>query len=136
MIFRFLLVFLFLFSCSNKNKVFLCGDHECIDKKEMKEYFAKNLAIEVKTREINKKRIDLVKLNTKTIKKKYDLIVDVQGDEPLLDPKHIDKVIEFHKKNINVDIILPYLKIHNADNNNIVKILTNIYSATKLVLCK
>ena len=32
-------------------------------------------------------------------KKKYDLILDIQGDEPLISPYHIDKVIDFHKKN-------------------------------------
>ena len=31
--------------------------------------------------------------------KKYDLIVDIQGDEPLIDPRNIDNVIKFHKKN-------------------------------------
>ena len=30
--------------------------------------------------------------------KRYDLIVDIQGDEPLIDPINIDKVIQFHKK--------------------------------------
>ena len=30
--------------------------------------------------------------------KKYQFVIDVQGDEPLLSPNHIDKVINFHKK--------------------------------------
>ena len=30
--------------------------------------------------------------------KEVDYILNIQGDEPLLDPKHIDRVIEFHKK--------------------------------------
>ena len=32
------------------------------------------------------------------LKEKYDLVVDIQGDEPLISPSHIDKVINFHKK--------------------------------------
>ena len=28
----------------------------------------------------------------------YSLVVDIQGDEPLVSPLHIDKVIEFHEK--------------------------------------
>ena len=59
-------------------------------------------------------------------KKKYDLVVDIQGDEPLLNPKHIDEVINFHKKNFKTDIILPSLKIKNAENTNIVKVITDI----------
>ena len=58
-------------------------------------------------------------------KKDYDLVVDIQGDEPLVSPIHIDKVIEFHKKNHNVDIILPNLKIKSTNNTNIVKLVTN-----------
>jgi 3-deoxy-manno-octulosonate cytidylyltransferase (CMP-KDO synthetase) len=59
-------------------------------------------------------------------KKQYDLIVDIQGDEPLLDPKHIDKVIEFHIKNMDADIVLPSLKIKKKKNNkSIVKVVTN-----------
>ena len=58
-------------------------------------------------------------------KKDYDLVVDIQGDEPLVSPIHIDKVIEFHKKNQNVDIILPNLKIKSTNNTNIVKLVTN-----------
>ena len=58
-------------------------------------------------------------------KKKYDLIVDIQGDEPLLNPKHIDQIIKFHKKNLKTDIILPSLKLKNPENSNIVKVITD-----------
>ncbi len=59
------------------------------------------------------------------IKKKYDFIIDIYGDEPLLSPIHIDKVVDFHLKNTDADIILPYLKIKNINNTNIVKLITN-----------
>tara|TARA_B100000989_G_scaffold85814_1_gene61571 strand:+ start:417 stop:1160 length:744 start_codon:yes stop_codon:yes gene_type:complete len=55
----------------------------------------------------------------------YDLIVDIQGDEPLISPEHIDKVIDYHKKNISIDIILPTLKIKLADNQNLIKVVTD-----------
>ncbi len=58
-------------------------------------------------------------------KKNYDLVVDIQGDEPLISPDHIDRVIDFHKKNISTDIILPTLKINLADNQNIIKVVTD-----------
>jgi len=57
--------------------------------------------------------------------KKYDLILDIQGDEPLISPYHIDEVIKFHQKNQDADIILPTLKIDLPDNPNIVKVVTN-----------
>lgn len=62
----------------------------------------------------------------KNIKKKYDLVVDVQGDEPLISPAHIDKVIDHHLKNLKYDIILPNLKIKSVNNTNIVKIVSNL----------
>ena len=58
-------------------------------------------------------------------KKHYDLIVDIQGDEPLISPYHIDQVIEFHKKNFDADIILPTLKTKFPDNHNLVKVVVN-----------
>jgi 3-deoxy-manno-octulosonate cytidylyltransferase (CMP-KDO synthetase) len=55
----------------------------------------------------------------------FDLIVDIQGDEPLISPYHIDQVIKFHKKNMDADIVLPTLKIKLPDNPNIIKVVSN-----------
>ena len=70
--------FLILYSCGGK-KVYMCGDHRCIDKKEYNEYFAKNLSIEIdlEDKKERDKSIDLVKLNTEEnfiSDKKFNLI--------------------------------------------------------------
>ena len=58
--------------------------------------------------------------------KKARLIIDIQGDEPLLNPNDIDDLIRFHKKNIkNFDIVVPCIKGSNLDSKNIVKVLFN-----------
>ena len=57
------------------------------------------------------------------LKNKFDLIIDIQGDEPLLDPKHIDRVIDWHSKNLNFDIVVPSLKSKNIDSPHVVKIV-------------
>ena len=62
------------------------------------------------------------------LSKKYDYIIDIQGDEPLISPHHIDNVIKFHQKNNNYDIILPTLKIKSLINQNIIKVITNLKS--------
>jgi 3-deoxy-manno-octulosonate cytidylyltransferase (CMP-KDO synthetase) len=59
----------------------------------------------------------------KKIKKNYNLVVDVQGDEPLINPDHVDKVIDFHLKN---KIVVPYLKVKQKNNKNLVKIVSNM----------
>ena len=64
------IIFLFLFSCSNKvTQVYICGDHPCINKKEMKEYFDNNISIEIFTitpDKKNKKKFTWVDLNLMT----------------------------------------------------------------------
>ncbi|MBA1339660.1 MAG: hypothetical protein FD544_000280 [Pelagibacterales bacterium] len=62
----YFLIFFLLMSCTNINRTYLCGDRECLDKKEYKSYFEKNLVIEMKISSKNKskKTIDLVVLNS------------------------------------------------------------------------
>ena len=60
----------------------------------------------------------------KILNQRYDLIVDIQGDEPLISPMHIDQVIEEHIKNYDyADIILPTLLSDQKNNTNIVKVV-------------
>ena len=61
----YLLIFIILSSCSTVQKTYMCGDRQCVDKREFNEYFAKNLTIEIAPvkNKVNKK-VDLVMLNT------------------------------------------------------------------------
>lgn len=61
----------------------------------------------------------------KKLKKKFDYVVDIQGDEPLISPFHINQVINYHLKNAEADIILPTLKVKSSENKNIVKVVTD-----------
>lgn len=58
--------------------------------------------------------------------KKFDLVVDIQGDEPLVSPYHIDSVIDHHLKNFNYDIILPTIKSEQKNNTNVIKVISNL----------
>ena len=61
-----------------------------------------------------------------------DLIIDIQGDEPLVDPKSIDKVTAYLIENIKkTDIILPHINLCPAQNKNVVKVI----SSGNKVLC-
>ncbi len=54
-----------------------------------------------------------------------DIIIDIQGDEPMVNPNHINILIdEFLKQ--KCDIIVPYLSCEEYNNQNIVKILATV----------
>ena len=58
--------------------------------------------------------------------KKAKIVIDIQGDEPLLDPRDIDNLIKFHQKNFDkFDIVVPCIESSNLDSKNIVKVLFN-----------
>ena len=52
------------------------------------------------------------------------MIIDVHADEALLDPKNLSKLINFHKKNIHFDIVVPHKKSLSSSDENIVKIIS------------
>ena len=74
---RYILIcLLFITSCTSTNRVFICGDHECVNKDEANLFFEQNLSIEVKI--IQKEKEDyfnLVKLNTQNTNEKQNIRV-------------------------------------------------------------
>ena len=100
--------------------VYICCDDEKI--KLVAEKYGANVLITSKNHTNGAERINEA---YKKLKKKYDFVVDIQGDEPLISPYHIDDVINFHVNNMDADIILPTLQIKPTTNTNIVKVLLN-----------
>ena len=100
--------------------VYICCDDEKI--KLVAEKYGANVLITSKNHTNGAERINEA---YKKLKKKYDFVVDIQGDEPLISPYHIDEVINFHVNNMDADIILPTLQIKPTTNTNIVKVLLN-----------
>ena len=58
-------------------------------------------------------------------KHKARLIIDVQGDEPLLNPRDIDLVINFHIDNPHFDIVVPSHPSSTPGTKNVVKIVSD-----------
>ena len=71
---RYILIFLlFITSCTSTNRVFICGDHECVNKDEANLFFEQNLSIEVKIIQKEKNNADkLNRLESVKIPKDFD----------------------------------------------------------------
>ena len=80
-IFFFILVNCSTISGNKVKKVYICGDHECANKKEINDYFENNISIEIYTLSKSSKKdkdFDLVELNMSNEDKKNLVSVDVQ----------------------------------------------------------
>ena len=75
------LLFLILLSCTNKNEVYWCGDHACINNKEKKAYFEKTLITEIKDFTKRKRK----KSQFEIIKEKAGLDLDKEKEEEFED---------------------------------------------------
>ena len=91
----FFFLILVLNGCSKPKTVLICGDHECINKKEAQQYFEENLSIEVKLIDnINKNEEDLLELNLNNETEKKEINI--------FKKRHTDKKIKkLTKKEIN-----------------------------------
>jgi 3-deoxy-manno-octulosonate cytidylyltransferase (CMP-KDO synthetase) len=104
--------------CKQLNDVVICCDDIRI-KKICDRYNAKSIM--TSKRHINgTERIAEAYLK---LKKKYDYVIDIQGDEPLINPSDIHKVIKFHIKNKKIDIVLPTIASKKKSSKNIVKVM-------------
>ncbi len=102
------------------NDVFICCDD--IKIKKVAERYGAKVIMTSKNHANGTERINEA---YNKLKNKYDFVVDIQGDEPLISPYHIDQIVSFHKQNSSIDIILPTLEIKPTNNTNIVKVLLN-----------
>ena len=107
--------------CKTITDVFICCDDKKISK-VVKKFGAKVIM----TSKYHQNGTERIFEAYKKTSKKYDLIVDIQGDEPLVSPYHIDQVVDFNKKNLGADIILPTLKVKSKNNTNIIKVIKNV----------
>ena len=114
----YILIFLITISCTNKPKtIFICGDHECINNKEAKQYFEENLSLEVKLLSNKKKaEIDLVELNMERSETKKVSINEKKSTRKklrILSTNEVKQIKSRIKKNKKTNKIIPKKKIIN-----------------------
>tara|TARA_B110000902_G_C14198293_1_gene546759 strand:+ start:123 stop:854 length:732 start_codon:yes stop_codon:yes gene_type:complete len=104
--------------CKKLDRVIVCADDKSII--QVVEKFGGEAILTSKNHKNGTERICEV-----AKKFKAELIIDIQCDEVFLNPKHLDKLVDFHKKNKNFDIVIPHSQIFTYNNKNIVKIIDN-----------
>ena len=97
----------------------------CCDTKEVYQIAHKYNAKAILTSNKHKQGGDRIFEAFSKLNKKYDQIIDIQGDEPLIDPINIDEVVKYHRRNKKYDIILPNLPIKFTTDPHLVRLIFN-----------
>ena len=98
------------------DKVVVCTDHKSI-KDTVENHGGEAILTSTKHRNGTERIFEVAKKI-----KNVNLVIDIQGDQPLVDPKAIDETIKFHKKNKKFDIVLPSMPINKQiDDQSLVK---------------
>jgi 3-deoxy-manno-octulosonate cytidylyltransferase (CMP-KDO synthetase) len=93
----------------------------CTDSKEIQNVVEQHGGQAMLTSKNHRNGTDRIAEIAKKFKPK--LVIDIQGDEPLVDPSDIDKVINFHKKNNKFDLVLPIKNTKNAEDKSLIKVV-------------
>ena len=142
---KILLIFFFILaSCSSINnnkvkKVYICGDHECANKKEINDYFKNNISIEIYTLSKSSKKdkdFDLVELNMSNEDKKNVVSVDVRKKQIKDKIKKRNKISELNikkgeniivnrnrKKRPKITLVRICKELQECDIDNVAKII-------------
>lgn len=132
-----------LISCSPEKKgVYMCGDRECLDKKEVEEYFSKNFSVEVIfNKEKKDESLNLIELNTNSqkIKKKSNTFINERKKISSLKKKEKKDELKKRRKLVKLKKIEKRKKIKKDKKNEklqLKKINKNLKKEKKSVKIK
>jgi 3-deoxy-manno-octulosonate cytidylyltransferase (CMP-KDO synthetase) len=95
----------------------------CTDSKEIEDVVKRYGGYVIPTSSQHLNGTERIAEAAEKLNEKIDLYVDIQGDEPLIDPGHIDEVVSAHEVNLNWDILLPSMPFAHPESNNVVKVM-------------
>ncbi|MDR1122768.1 MAG: 3-deoxy-manno-octulosonate cytidylyltransferase [Endomicrobium sp.] len=97
------------------------------DDKRIYDFVIKSLKVDVfMTPKICKSGTDRIAFVASKFLKRFEIFINVQGDEPLIDPALIDEIIKLLKKDSTVEYItaaFPIKDVNLINNPNIVKVV-------------
>ena len=100
------------------DKVIICADDYKIYK-TVKKYGAECILTSKKHKNGTERICEVAK------KLNAEFIVDIQCDACFINPKDIDRLITFHKKKRNFDIVIPHSKFNTKNDHSAVKIYSD-----------
>ena len=124
----FFIVFILLSACTKPSTVLICGDHECVNKEEAKQFFNEKLTIEIRI--IDKKKVkksyDLVELNLKNNDLNKKQIMVTENKKSILKVKKLSKEeklkkIKEIKKNKKIAKLNQKKKVINKSKDVLIK---------------
>ncbi len=116
-----ILFFFLIYGCNKPKTVLICGDHQCINNAEAKQYFEENLTLEVKIINQNKKvETDLVELNLKanSQKRKINISKKTKTDQKIkkLSSKEIKEIKKRIKRKENNKLAKKEINLKKTQN--------------------
>ena len=105
------------------NKTFVCADDKKIQ--EIVQNYGGECHLTSKSLKNGTERIASFLEHNKKIKN-IKLVVDIQCDEVFLNPKDVDKLVNFHLKNYDkFDVVIPHSLTNETNNLNYCKIISD-----------
>ena len=102
--------------CKKLKQVFVCTDS-----KKLKNLVEKYGGKAILTKRSHKTGTDRIAEVAKKLD--FEYAIDIQGDFPLLDPKYIENLINFHLRNRKFDIVVPSSPTKDNTESSVVKVL-------------
>lgn len=95
----------------------------CTDSEQIAEAVVKHGGKVIMTRSDHLNGTERIAEAANSLDTDAEFIVDIQGDEPLINPDHVDAVVREHVQNPSWDILVPSLPITHPESPHIVKIV-------------
>lgn len=99
-------------------KVIVCADDNRIIK-VLKKYNHTGVLTSKKHRNGTERIAEVAKKNNSKI------IIDVQCDSVFVNHKNLEKLVNFHKKNMHFDIVIPHINFEKPNDKSAVKLVVN-----------
>ena len=102
----------------NIHKIIVCTDNIKI-KKLVESYGVKSVITSIKHKNGTERIAEVSKLL------KADLFIDIHSDEAVLNPKNVEKLVNFHLRHNEFDIVVPHKISKTSNGKNVVKMVFN-----------